>query len=221
MANNDILSEFSPSDINIFKKDFTQMIKVGAEIDRHYGKARHDLDDIIPKFERLTAQFNKKYKGIRIKTKKGIDSFKARVFVRANDIKELFAESASRIPGLKSAGKVNFSQADAGDAEKFAGFIDSLQDRVCISYSDLENGTSTVTAAFDRNEKMVEMIYSPADAMNENSACFRICAFYALKHGYDKKIGIYADASSFGFDNLLDEMEKREWYDKFNPEFLE
>ena len=48
MANHDILSEFNPSDINIFKKDFTQMIKVGAEIDRYYGEAQHDLGTLIP-----------------------------------------------------------------------------------------------------------------------------------------------------------------------------
>lgn len=221
MANNDILSEFSPSDISIFKKDFTQMIKAGAEIDRQYGKARHDFDALIPKFEKLTAQFNKKYNGIQIKTRKTIDNFKVRVFVRVKDVKEFFADSASRIPGLKSVGRANFSQVDAGDTEKFARFLDSLLDKICISYSDPENGTSTIAAAFDRNEKMTEIIYNPVEAVNENSACFRICAFYALKHGFNKKIGIYGDALTFGFANLLNETEKREWYDKFNPRFLE
>ena len=48
MANNDILSEFSAIDINQFKKDFTQLMKVGAEIDRYYGEAQHDLDTLIP-----------------------------------------------------------------------------------------------------------------------------------------------------------------------------
>ena len=53
MANNDILSDFSSADINHFKKDFTQMVKVGAEIDRYYGEAQHDLDILIPKFEKV------------------------------------------------------------------------------------------------------------------------------------------------------------------------
>ena len=68
---------------------------------------------------------------------------------------------------------------------------------------------------------MVELVYNPAEMMNENSAGFRICAFYALKSGFDRKIDIYGSASSFGFSSILNEIEKREWYDKFNPRFLE
>ncbi len=221
MANNDILSEFSASDINIFKKDFIQMIKVGAEIDRYYAEAHHDLDTIIPKYEKLVEQFNRKYKGIKIKTKKTIEHFKVRLLIRVKDIKEFFANSASRIPGLKSVGRTNFNQIDVSDAEKFARFLDSLLDKIYISYTEAESGTSTIAAFLDRNEKMIEIIYSPVEAMNENSAAFRICAYYALKDNFDKKIEVYGDASTFGFSNLLDEMEKREWYDRFNPRFLE
>ena len=221
MANNGILSEFNPADVNQFKKDFTQMIKVGTEIDRYYGEAHHDLDILIPKYEKLAEQFGKKYKGIKIKTKKTIEHFQVRILVKVNDIKEFFADSASRIPGLKSVGRANFNQIEISDAEKFARFLDSLLDKIFISYTGSESGTSTVAAAFDRTEKMVEIIYSPVEIMNENSAGFKICAFYALKHGYDKKIEIYGNASAFGFSNLLDEIEKREWYDKFNPRFLE
>ena len=221
MANNDLLSEFSPADIKEFKNDFTQMIKVGAEIDRCYGEAQHDLDALIPKFEKLTGQFNKKYKGIKIKIKKTIEHFKSRVLLKEKNIKDFFANSASRISGLKSVGRANFNQVDISDAEKLARFIDSLLDRVYISYIDAESGTSAIAAALDRNEKMVEIIYNPSELMNENSAGFKICAFYALKEGCDKKIEIYGTASTFGFSNILDEMEKREWYDKFNPRFLE
>ncbi len=221
MANNDILSEFNQSDISIFKKDFTQMIKVGAEIDRYYGEAQHDLDTLIPKFEKLIEQFNKKYKGIKIKTKKTIDSFKTRIFVMEKGVKDFFANSASRIGGLKSVGRANFSQIEISDAEKFARFLDALLDKISISYSDAESGTSAIAAIMDRKEKMVELICSPVEIMNENSAGFKICAFYALKHGFDKKIEIYGNALTFGFSNILDEMEKREWYDKFNPSFLE
>lgn len=221
MPNNDILSEFSPADIREFKKDFTQLIRVGAEIDRYYGEAQHDLDTSIPKYERLVEKFNKKYKGIKIKTKKTIEQFKVRLFIKTKDVKGFFAESASKIPGLKSVGRTNFNQVEISDVEKFAAFLDSLLDKIYISYIDAESGTSTIAAVLDRNEKMIELIYSPAEIMNENSAGFKICAFYALKNSFDRKIEIYGDASTFGFSNLLDEMEKREWYDRFNPRFLE
>ena len=141
--------------------------------------------------------------------------------MKVRDVKEFFADSASRIPGLKSVGRTGFNQVDIAEAEKFARFLDSLLDKVYISYIDPESGTSTIAAVRDSKERMIELIYSPTEIMNENSAGFKICAFYALKNGFDKKIEIYGDASTFGFSNLLNEIEKREWYDKFNPRFLE
>ncbi len=221
MANNGILGEFSPADINHFKKDFTQMIKVGAEIDRYYAEAHHDLDVLIPKYEKLAEQFNKKYKGIKIKTRKAVDRYIVRIFVKSRDIKEFFAESAARIPGIKSVGRSSPSQVDVSDADKLARFLDGLLDKLQISYLDPESGTSTIMAEINPKEKMVEIIYNPADIMNENSAIFRICAFYALREVFNRKIEVYGDANTFGFFNLLDEIERREWYDKFNPRFLE
>jgi hypothetical protein len=221
MVNNDILSEFNSSDISYFKKDFIVMIKVSSEIDRYYGTAQHDLDTSIPKFEKLIGKFNRKYNGIKIKTKKTTEHFQVRLFLKVKDIKDFFAESASRISGLKYVGRTNFNQVDIADAEKFSKFLDSILDKIYLSYTDMESGTSTIVAVSDRKERMVELLYAPAELINENSAGFRICAFYALKEGYNKKIEIYNEAVTFGFSNLLDEVEKREWYDRFNPRFLE
>ena len=221
MAENDILSAFSDSDIGKFNKELSQLLKVGAEIDRYYGKGHHDLDAMLPKFEKLIDLFNKKYKGIKIKSKRTVEHYKARLFVKEKDIKQFFADSASKIPGLKSIGRVNFNQADASNVEEFARFLDSLLDKIHILYSDAEAGTSTVSAVLDRSERMIEILYDMKEILNDNSASFKIAAFYALKEGINKKIGIYEEASAFGFANLLDEVEKREWYDKFNPKFLE
>ena len=221
MANGDLLSELNASDIAHFKKDFVQMIKVGAEIDKYYAEAHRDLDRLIPKYEKILGQFNKKYRGIKISVKKNIDAFKVRIFVRVRDIKEFFANSASRISGLKSVGRASFNQVDVSNVEKFAQFLDSILDKVYISYLDPESGTSTLAAILDRREKMIEIICRANELMNESSAGFKVCAFYALKGGFDRKIEVYGDASTFGFFNLLDEIEKREWYDKFNPRFFE
>ena len=221
MASNDILSEFNQYDMSVFKKDFIQTIRVGAEIDGYYGKAQHDLDSLVPKYEKLTEQFNKKYKGIKIKTKKSLEEFKVRLFVKEKSVKDFFANSASRILGLKSIGRSNFHQVEINDTENFAMLLDSLLDKVYISYVDQESGTSTIAAIYDRNEKMVELVYTFSEITNENSSGFKICAFYALNQGYDKKIEIYDEASTFGFSSLLDEKEKSEWYNKFSPRFLE
>ncbi len=221
MPNNSILSEFNPSDIAHFRKDFTQMVKVGAEIDRYWEEHQNDLDTYLPKFEKLADKFNKKYKGVKIRTKKMIDLFKVRLFVKSRAIQEFFAESAAKIPGLKAVGRTNFDQIDVNDTDKFARFLDSMLDKAYLSYIDPESGTSTFIAALDRKEKMIEIISDPAEIINENSAAFKVCSYYALRDGFDKKIEIYGDASTFGFSNLLNEIEKREWFDKFNPRYLE
>jgi len=221
MAHNDILGNFSSSDIKHFKKDFFQMIKIGGELDRYYGEVQHTLDTLIPRYEKLLTQFNKKYKGIRIKTKKTIDEFKVRLFVKEKNAKDFFTKSASRISGLKFIGRTNFDQADISDAEKFSALLDSLSDKVYLSYADPQSGTSTVAAVYDKKEKMIELIYDLKEILNENSASFKLCAFYALQEGFNKKIEIYGDASTFGFSDLLDEKDRREWYDKFNPNFGE
>ena len=221
MASNDILSEFSSADISMFQKDFAQLIRVGAELDRYYGESNNDFDSLNPKFEKLVELFNKKYKGIKLKTKKTLEHFKVRVFIKSRNIRDFFADSASRIPGLKAVGRTSFNQIEVSDVEKFTRFLDLMLDSVYLSYIDAENGTSTIAAMLEAKDKMIELIYNSKEMENSNSAGFKICAFYALKDGFDKKIGIHEEASTFGFSNLLDEVEKREWHDKFNPRFLE
>ena len=221
MANGNLLADINPSDIAVFRKDFMQMMKIGAELDRYWEEAQRELDNYIPKFEKLVEQFNRKYRGIRIKTKRAIESYNTRIFIKSKDAKEFFAESASRIPGLRAVGRTAFNQVEVNDAEKFARFLDSVMDKIFLTYTGTENGTSSLAAVLDRQQKMIELIYNFPELMNDTSAVFNICAFYALKEGFDRKIEIYGNASTFGFFNLLNEIEKREWYDKFNPRFLE
>ena len=54
MSNGDLLAEFSSGDTAHFKKDFFQMMKVAAEIDRYWGEANRDLDSYVPKLEKKT-----------------------------------------------------------------------------------------------------------------------------------------------------------------------
>ena len=220
MPDND-LSEFSTADINEFKKDFTQIIKVGEYIDTHYSNAKHELDTIIPKYEKLLEKFNKKYSDIKIKTKKTLEHFKVMLFVKEKDVKDFFANSASRIHGLKSVGRINFNEIDVADAEKFSGFLDSIFDKIYLSYVDPERGTSTIAAVLNKSLEMIEILYDAAEVIRENSAGFKICMFYALRNEYDKKIDVHSDAATFGFSSVPSEMEKREWNDKFEPRFLE
>ena len=214
MANADLLMEFSQPDANQFKKDFMQFIKVGAEIDRYYGDGKN-LDTYIPKYERLVEHFNNKYKGLKIATRKTIEHYKTFIFVNESSIRDFFANSASKISGLKSIGRTSFNQAEASNLEKFSQYLELLNDKVYVTYLDSSNGTSTLAAAYNHMEKKIEITFDAIDIVNANSASFKVCAFYALKNEIGKNIDIYSEASSFGFYNLLDEIEKREWVDKF------
>jgi len=209
---NGLLDGISASHLSKFRKDFLQMVKVSVEIDRHYGKSITGIDSQIKKFEKLAGEFSKKY-GIILKAKKSVENFTLRIFIKEPSLKDFFANSASKISGLKAIGRTGFNQADVSDMDKFSKSLDSVQDRIFVSYSDAENGTGSFAAFFDRRENMVELIYD-AHHLAENSAVFKICAYYALKDGVNGDFDIHAEACTFGFENLLNEIENREWYDK-------
>ena len=223
---NGILSEFNQQDIGIFTRDFTQILKAGFGIDRAYahpvlGHKGSVIDDSIAQYENTVLQFNKKYSGLKLKPKKAIENFKVSVFIKEKNLKDFFANSASRISGLKSIGSSPTSLIETGNGESFSAFIDRMQDRLFANYSEQQNGTSSVYAKLSSKEKMVELIYDNSEITNPNSAPFRICAYYALKNKFNRKIEIHSEASKFGYYSLLTETEKREWYDSFNPRFLE
>ncbi|HLG24806.1 MAG TPA: hypothetical protein VI564_07800 [Candidatus Nanoarchaeia archaeon] len=223
---NGILSEFSQSDINIFMRDFMQILKSGFGIDRVYAHPvlSHSgsvIDDSIKQFELAVSQFNKKYTGIKLKTRKMIDSFNVEVFVKERNLKDFFANSASRIAGLKSIGSSPTSMIEVSNAESFSAFIDRMQDKLFVQYSDQQNGSSSINASFGSKEKMVQIIYEQSEITNPNSASFRVSAYYSLKNKFNRKIEVHSEASRFGYYSLLSETEKREWYDLHNPRFLE
>ena len=216
---NGILSAYGNSDINLFQKDFFQILKVFVHLDLLYAEGKTDTDRQLQKLEKLLEDLGKKYKGIRIKLKKGAEALKLRFFIRQKDVKELFAESGSKIQGLKSVGRLTPNQVEVSNSEQFAAFLDTIIDKIYLTFLDQDNTPSTFGLILDRNEKMIDITFNPQDIMNENSAIFKMLAFYALKEGVDKKIDIYNEAMTFGFQRVLNEIEKREWLEKFNPPF--
>jgi|TARA_B100001971_G_C18074078_1_gene474678 hypothetical protein len=221
MVNNDILSKISQKDINHFGKDFSQVIRVSAEIDRYYAEWKHDLDKYIPKVEKLIQLFNKKYKNIKLKLSKKIDSVNVRILLNENTLKNLFNNCASRIAGLKSVGAKNFGAADVAEPEKIANEIEKIKDKLYLTYYFPETGIHSAFLSKNKNEKMVELHWDKKDSIIEISPDFRICSFYALKGGYNKKIKLAEEGSTFGFTSLLSEREKAAYFDKLNPRVLE
>lgn len=221
MVNNDILSGISPKDIKMFSKDFSQLLRVASEVDRYYGEWKHDLDKYLPKFDDFVKMFNKKYKDIKVKVLKRIDEIRTRVLLNESSMKDLFNNCAARIIGLKAIGTKNFGTADVTETERFTNEINKIKDKLYLTYYIPDMGTYSVFLSKSKNEKMIELHWEIKESVNDVSPDFRICAYYALKDGYNKNIKLYDEGGTFGFTNLLTRKERHEWLQKFNPHFLE
>jgi len=221
MANNDILSGMIPGDIKVFSRDFSQILRVAAEIDRYYVEWHHDLDKYLPKLGKLVDFFNKKYKHIKLKVLKRIDGLDVRILLSETTLKNLFNNCASRIVGLKSIGTKNFGAVDVTETERIANEINNIKDKLFLTYYFPEVGIHSVFLSKIKNEKMVELHWDMRDSIIEISPDFKICAYYALKSSYNKKIKLFDEGATFGFTSLLSEKEKRFWFDRLNPRLLE
>jgi len=221
MANNDILSGISQKDMKEFGRDFSQLLRVASEIDRYYVKWEQDIVKYLPKLDKFINLFNKKYGNIKVKVLKRIDGVDVRILLNEGTVKDIFNNCASRIAGLKSIGTINFGSADVAEMEKFANEIDKIKDKLYLTYYQPEVGIYSVFLSKNKSEKMVELHWEIKESINEVSPDFRICAYYALKDGYSKKIRLLDEGATFGFLSLLSEKEKREWFDRLNPRGLE
>lgn len=217
----DVLGRFSKEDVSHFNKDIRQIVRVAKEVDRFYGEWQSNMDKYIPKYKKFIASFNKKYKGVSLKVTIGLEGVKTRLLLKEKNIKAVFENVASRIIGLKAVGVAKFNIVDITDSENFMKEVEKGKNKLHITYYDPELGTRYVFLSYDKKEKEVELHYHDEEIVLENHPEFKIACFYALKDGFNKKVKIHEEGSTFGFDDLLSEREKAEWFNKLNPHFLE
>lgn len=218
---NDILSEFEQKRLTQFKNDFLQLARVSYELDRCYGKGQYEISKDMSKFEALIKKFNKKYIDLKLKITKAAESLHLKVYAHEKNLREFFANSASRISGLKAIGVTGFNQDEVGNTERFSAMIENIKDSVFITYSDMSSGMSTLAAVYDKKERAVEILYQINELYNANSADFKICAYYALRKKVDNRVKIDVDLSAFGFWSIIKEDTRNEWLEVFNPRFQE
>jgi len=221
MANNEILSGISQKDIKIFSKDFSQLLRIASEIDRYYGEWHNDIDKYLSKLDNFVKLFNKKYKNLKVKVLKKIDGIDTMILLNEKTIKDLFNKCASRIIGLKAIGTKNFGNAEVTETEKFANEIERIKDKLYLTYYLPEVGMYSVFLSKGKNEKMVELHWDKKESIIEVSPDFRICAFYALNDGFNKKVNLFDEGATFGFTNLFNKKEAGQWLDKLDPRVLE
>jgi|TARA_B100001964_G_scaffold198075_1_gene223555 hypothetical protein len=217
MVNNSLLSSVNGKHVNDFEKDLRQMLRVGKWMDRYYSESNSDVDVYLKKFKCLIDKFNRKYKNIKIAIVKKITGIETKLLLNEKNVKEAFENSASKIIGVQSIGRNKFGAALVSNQEKFAGELENAKDKLYITYYNAQTGNSNVFFNYDKKEKKVALVYDLNEIENKQSAEFQIAAFYALKNGNNKKIDLHDEAATLGFSSILTHVEKREWFEKFDP----
>ena len=214
MADARLLGSIDKKAINEFRNDLLGMLRVGKEMDRYYTESNPDIDVYIKKFNSLINSFNKKYKNLKLKLVKKSDSLELKMFLNESNVKDTFANSASKIIGLQSIGSTTFGTAGISNPDEFNNELEKVKGRLYITYFDPQAGKSDVFLQYDKKAKKVQLVYDMDEIQNEPSAEFQIAAYYALSQGYNKKIKLHDEAATLGFYLWPDHLVKRKYFDK-------
>jgi hypothetical protein len=214
----DIIDTLNKREITIFYKDLDQVLRVTTGINKDYGRLDKNLDNYMKDYKKLINLFNKKYPNLNLKFKTTLEELKLDIlFKTEKNVKDIFINAASKIIGLKSVGAKNIGTADVADPERFSNEVERIDDKVNISYYDENIGASTILLEFNKKQKKVEIHYNLDTVIEKTSPEFKLIAYYALKDGFKKKIDVFQEGAKFGFLDLLNQEEKKEWVDKFDP----
>jgi hypothetical protein len=213
MADVPALDAISLSGTGEFYADFTAILRAHKGIDRSYQLGRPNTDLFLPNFKKTLALFNKKYKDIYLVMKKNASSVELQItFLGEETLQTLFANSASRIKGLSMIGLRKFDEIPIGEHDKVEKALTKMGKRIYVSYLDPETGTSRML--FEKHGKSVQFICSRKDIFIRTSPEFRLCAYYSLRHPYNKKIDVISHASSFGFGESIG-LDPHDFNDEF------
>jgi hypothetical protein len=216
-----ILSSIDRKAVNEFKNDLLQMLRISYGLDKYYAESNPELDDCLKKFKSLIDKFNRKYKGLKIKVVKKIDSISLQIFLEEKNAKECFANSASKIIGLQSIGYSKFGAVAVSDTEALSQELEKCNNKIYLTYYSPQTGTSNIFLQYDSKEKKVQLIYTSKEIENDPSPEFKLAAYYALNKGYDKKIKVNGEGAALGFSSMLSHVEKMEYSAKFDPPITE
>lgn len=220
MANGGLLSNIDKKSIKEFRNDFFGILRIAKEIDRSFSVNNPDADIYMKKFQSLIQTFNKKYKILNLKLTRRTDRIELKILIDEKNLKELFANSASKISGLQSIGVSNYTDAPISNAEQFTNEMEKIKEKLYIYYVMPNSGPSKLFFCYDSKSKKIELSYDE-DIESEPSAEFQIAAYYALSKGCNNKIKIEQEASTLGFSLWPDHSTKKRYFEKFDPHFSE
>ena len=212
-----LLASIDKGAIKTFRKDLLQMLSAAKGMDKYYFEAKQDFHNYLKKFESLVEGFNKKYKEIKLKIAKKTEEMGLTIFLNEKNVKDCFANSASKIVGLQAVGASGFGAATISDTAAFSGEVEKAKSKLYITYYNPQTGTANVFLKYDGKEKKVELVYDMEEIQNEPSAEFQLVAYYALSRGYSKKIELHDEARTLSFSYIPYPAEKARFQRKFNP----
>ena len=94
-----ITGELDTKNLDEFKKDFIELVRVNSGINKEYSKLGKDIDKYITQFKQIVNLFNKKYRNLVIRLKQTTEELKLRIFIKEKSVKDVFANVASRLEG--------------------------------------------------------------------------------------------------------------------------
>ena len=177
---NEILNYYKKEDIKQFLNDFFLVAKVFRTISLDYNKKRNTESD-IDTFITLLTKWEQKYEDIILKFV--IDDF------------ECFLEIYFKEDNVKSA---------IGALKKITGFVtcdkydDSVSSVVIEAIYMIEEEEHIVTLRQERNG--LRLIYEEEDILDVETPHMLLCAYFALRFGYNESIDILDFKERFSFE---------------------
>lgn len=212
-----LLASIEKGAIKTFRKDLLQMLNAAKGMDKYYFEAKQGFHNYLEKFESLVEGFNRKYKGIKLRIVKKTEEMELKIFLNEKNVKDCFANSASKIVGLQAIGASGFGAATISDTAGFSDEVERAKSKLYITYYNPQTGTTNVFLKYDGKEKKVELVYDKEEIQNEPSPEFQLTAYYALSQDYNKKIDLHDEAGTLGFSYIPYPAEKARFHRKFNP----
>ncbi len=213
----DLLDEIDKKSVSEFHKDFSELIRVTVGIDTAYKMLDPTLNSYEDEYKKLVKLFARKYSGIALKTESR-GSVHLRIFIKSEkSLKEIFLKVASRISGIKSIGINQFDEAQVTDSSKVSKAINSIKDKLYLTYNDPEHDTFTLFLKDDKQQKKIEIVYDVKTAADKFRPEFKLIAYYSLKSEYKKNIDFAVKASAIGFVRVFTDDERNQWVGDFNP----
>jgi len=200
--------------ITAFHRELLEIVENAASLNKFLHDAK-TVDKGMKKFLGILGEFNRKYGTTKLAFSCSVDRCSLRIFLKGNDVMEIFKGHAASIPGLKSLGIGTFDEVEISKEEESENLLGKVKEKIYLSYSSQESDTGFILE-YSRKQKSVEVIYDPADIAIKSSPLVRVLSQVALKK-FNQDIDIFKKHGHLGFSGLLSEEEKKQLLKKFNP----